>query len=159
MSTNAATLTEFLRRPKQVLLRVDKQDVVLVRRGGKPAIRLSLESRALAASSGIEIAADLLADAVLAVPEVPDRLAELLKRRFPWVRLLPLDARVTFVREFVETLQACASVRNPSCLDELLGDWKATAAVYADSALAAELHRPLPGTSVRVHRPARAKKR
>ena len=160
MSSGAETLTHFLRNPKQVLAKVDRQDVVLVRTGGRPAIRLSLESRAAAADSSSEMAAHLLADAVASLPEISGRLPELLEHRLPWVRLLPPGERMTFAREFVETLQACVSGGNTARLRDLLGDWKATAVVHSDPALAAELKRPLSGTRIRVPRPsARAAKR
>ncbi len=161
--TRSETLTGFLRRPKEILRHVDRQDVVLVRTGGKPAIRLSLESRAAASSAGSEMVAQLLAEVLAAIPGVPDRLAGALGRRLPWIRLLPDPDRRTFVQEFVETLEACAAVGNPARLDELLGDWKATAAIHADPALATELRRALRGGSARVPRPrartARAQKR
>jgi hypothetical protein len=153
MNVHAETLTEFLRKPNEVLKEVDKHDVVLRRTGGKPAVRLSLESRASAVSAGIELATHLLADAFAAVPEVPIKLAQLLERRFPWTRFLPTDDRLAFAREFVETLQACASVGSSARLEEMVRDWKATAAIHADPVLAAELKRTLPGTSRRVPPP------
>jgi len=159
-AAHAQTLTEFLRKPNQVLKKVDKHDVVLKRTGGKPSIRLSLESRVTASSAGSELAAHLLADAMTALPEIPDKLVPLLEHRFPWVRLLPADDRLAFAREFVETLQACVSVGSAAPLDQMIGDWKATATAYADPTLVARLKRPLPGSSTRVPRPAsRAKKR
>jgi hypothetical protein len=60
-----------------------------------------------------------------------------------------------FIREFAETLEACASVGKMDRLGELVDDWKATAAVHADPALAAKLKQPLPGTHDRVPRPSR----
>jgi hypothetical protein len=162
-SAHAETLTEFLRRPNQVLKKVEKHDIVLKRTSGKPSIRLSLESRASASSTGSELAALLLSDAVAAAPEImPNRLAVVLETRFPWMRLLPPEDRLAFTREFVDTLAACVSVGTSARLHELIGDWKATAAIHADPALVAELKRPLQGTSIRVPRPgagSRGKKR
>jgi hypothetical protein len=162
-SAHAETLTEFLRKPNQVLKKVEKHDVVLKRTSGKPSIRLSLESRASASDAGSELAALLLADALAAAPEImPDKLAAVLETRFPWVRLLPADDRLTFTREFVDTLAACVSVGTSARLHELIGDWKATASIHADPALVAALKRPLRGTSIPVPRPgpgSRGKKR
>ena len=50
MGTTAVTFSDFLRKPKQVVKKVDREDVLLVRTGGKPSLRLSLESRASATS-------------------------------------------------------------------------------------------------------------
>ncbi len=151
MSAHAETLTDFLRQPKPILKKLAREDVVL-RRRGEASLRLSLDTRAAASSTGTEIAASLLADLVN-VPEVPDSLARLLASRFPWMRFLAKDAKQAFVHEFIETVQACASVGNSAALDEVIAAWKSTAAIYADPKLAAELKRPLPATNTKVPRP------
>ncbi|HEX7500338.1 MAG TPA: hypothetical protein VF524_08530 [Polyangia bacterium] len=56
MSAHGDTLTDFLRQPRPILKKLAKEDVVL-RRRGEVALRLSLETRASASSSGTEIAA------------------------------------------------------------------------------------------------------
>jgi hypothetical protein len=154
------TLTDFLHRPARVLKKVGKEDVVL-RRRGKPSIRLSLETRQAsnaAASAAIlaraEEAASILSAALDVVSELPVRLPDLLARRYAWIRFLPADGRSTFAREYVETLQACASIGNTARLDEMLTSWKATAEVYADPALLLKLTGPLASpTGRRVPRP------
>jgi hypothetical protein len=148
MSTE--TLTDFLRQTKKVLKRVDKEDIVLSRRGKAP-IRISLETRNTSATSGLEVAADVLA--ALAAVEVPAHLPGVLEQRFPWVRFLPEHEQQRFTREFVETLQACASIGKTARLDELVQSWKSTAEIYADPELAADLKGPLPGTGKPVARP------
>jgi hypothetical protein len=154
MGAKAVTFSDFLRRPKEVVKRVDRADVLLVRTGGKPSLLLSLESRASAASTVHELGMKLAADAIDAVPQGRER-SELLVRHFPWLRFLPEGDRGLFERSFVETLQACVSLSNFAKLAELLGDWKATALVHADPALAADLRRPIPagGPSIPVKRP------
>ena len=151
MSAHVETLTDFLRQPKPILKKLAKSDVVL-RRRGDVALRLSLETRASACSSGTEIAASLLADLVN-VPQVPHTLGNLLAARFPWMKFLSKDAKQAFVHEFIETVQACASVGNSAALDEVIHGWKSTAAIYADPKLAADLSRSLPGTQAKVSRP------
>ena len=105
----------------------------------------------------------LAADAISTVPEGRSRRSELLVRHFPWVRFLPDGGRLLFERSFVETLLACVSLDNFAKLEELLGDWKATALVHADPALAADLRRPVPNDApeipVRRPRAHRASKR
>jgi hypothetical protein len=154
------TLTDFLHRPARVLKKVGKEDVVL-RRRGKPSIRLSLETRQIstaAASAAVlaraEEAASILSAALDGVSGLAARLPELLARRYAWIRFLPTDGRRTFAREYVETLQACASIGNTARLDEMLCSWKATAEIHADPALLAKLTGPLPApTRRRVPRP------
>jgi hypothetical protein len=155
--------SDFLREPTRALSRLERgEDVILRRRDGEP-LRLTLKSRGEAANLGTEIAARILAGALPALDSIDRVIGDALGERLPWVRLLPPDAREAFLREFAETLEACASVGNMSRLAEVLGDWKATAAIHADPVLAADLKRPLPGTSTRVPRPSpvasRAKKR
>ena len=151
MSAHAETLTDFLRQPKPILKKVAKEDVVL-RRRGEASLRLSLDTRAAASSTGTEIAASLLAELVN-VPRVPDSLARLLAARFPWMKFLAKDVKQAFVHEFIETVQACASVGNSAALDEVIVAWKSTAAIYADPKLAADLKRSLPGSHTKVSRP------
>jgi hypothetical protein len=151
MSAHADTLTDFLRQPKPILKKLAKEDVVL-RRRGEADLRLSLDTRAAGSSTGTEIAASLLAGLVN-LPQVPDSLARLLASRFPWMRFLATDAKQAFVHEFIETVQACASVGNSAALDEIIAAWKSTAAIYADPKLAADLKRSLPGSHTRAARP------
>jgi hypothetical protein len=151
MSAHADTLTDFLRQPKPILKKLAKEDIVL-RRRGEASLRLSLDTRAAASSTGTEIAANLLADLV-SIPQVVDSLARLLASRFPWMKFLSKGAKQAFVHEFIETVQACASVGNGAALDEVVAAWKSTAAIYADPKLAADLTRSLPGSHTKVVRP------
>ena len=129
---------------------VGKEDVVL-RRRGKPSIRLALETRQVstaAASAAVlaraEEAASILSAALDGVAELAAQLPELLARRYAWIRFLPTDGRSTFAREYVETLQACASIGNTARFEKMLCAWKATAEVYADPTLLAKLTVPCP---------------
>lgn len=150
------TLTTFLRDPKKVIARLRDGDVIVTRRKGK-ALRLSLESRAASAGEGTELAAHLLAE-TLEVADANKILQRALERRFPWMRFLPEDARQKFTREFVETLEACASIGNMARMTEVVHAWQSTAAVYADPKLLAELCRPLPGTKKQVPAPPKTKR-
>jgi hypothetical protein len=147
------TLTDFLREPKRVLKQVDKEDVVLARRG-KAAIRISLDSRVEAQQERSELAAHLLADAVALFPAIMTaRMTTILEKRFPWVRLLPTEDRAAFTQELVETMQACASVGKLARIEEIFHEWKATAEIYADPELAAKLKGPFAESSTPVRRP------
>jgi hypothetical protein len=151
MSAHAKTLTDFLRQPKPILKKLAKEDVVLRRRGAV-SLRLSLDTRAAASSTGTEIAASLLANLVN-IPKVRDSLARLLAARFPWMTFLAKDDKQGFVHEFIETVQACASIGNTAALDEVIHAWKSTATIYADPKLTADLKRSLPGSHAKISRP------
>src|ERR1022692_3997057 len=97
MSANAVMFSDFLRKPKQVVKKLDRADVLLVRTGGKPSLVLSLESRTSASNTRHELGMKLAADAISTVPEGRVR-SELLVRHFPWVRFLPEGGRSLFER-------------------------------------------------------------
>jgi hypothetical protein len=144
--------SEFLREPTQVLPHVERGEEVILRRRDGAALRLTLESDAAMAQTGTELAAYVLG---MMVPKMgADLLSRTLAPRLPWTRFLPAAELATFAREFAETLEACASIGNMNRVGELLRDWKATAEIHADPALAAELKRPLAGTTIRVARPS-----
>lgn len=162
VSSTVETWSDFLREPTRVVARVERGGEVVLRRRDGEALLLSLKSRGERTRGGTEIAAHVLADALRALDphDIERRLASVLSRRLPWLRLLPADVLAEFVREFAETLEACASVGEMSRLQDVLADWKSTASIYADPALTADLRRPLPGTSIPVPRPrAGVKKR
>ena len=153
------SVTDFLRQAKKVLKRVDREDVVLSRRGKEP-ILISLESRASAKAAkaqasyaAMENASRVLASALASVVEKAG-LTDVLAREYPWMRFLPPDAREQFTREFFDSVTAGASVGNLSELDAILHAWKSTAQIYADPELAADLKRPAEGTKRVVKRPA-----
>jgi hypothetical protein len=144
--------SDFLREPTRVLPQVERGEAVILKRRDGAALLLGLESRADDAQVGTEIAALVLAKVIPRMERA--LLAEALQPRLPWTRFLPVPALEEFGREFAETLEACASIGNMNRIAELLVDWKATAQAYADPALASDLRRPLPGTDLRVPRPA-----
>lgn len=153
MSRAVESWSDFLREPTRVLPQIERGEEVILRRRDGGALRLALESEAQAAEVGTEIAALVLAKALPGMDLT--FLAEVLRPRLPWTRFLPAPALEEFAREFAETLEACASIGNMNRISEVLSDWKATAEIYADPALASDLRRPLPGTDTRVPRPAR----
>jgi hypothetical protein len=153
---NLENWTDVLRDSKRVHRLVEKEDIVVARRGRSP-IRITTEERSRAVLSGLDVATRVLAELA---PQAQQQLAQSLGHQFPWVRFLPAPAKVEFAMAFADTAAACASIGNSAPLAELVGDWKRTAAIYADPELAGELRRALPGTNTRVPRPSpRAKKR
>ena len=59
------------------------------------------------------------------------------------MELLPDRDRRQFVADFVRAVSASAELGRWSVLEQVLVEWKATAAIYADPALAEDLARPL----------------
>ncbi len=151
MVATEVTLTTFLRDPHSVVEAVEHRDVVLRRRGG-PALRLSLESRSQQGGEGVALLSRLLGD-VLAGPARGPLLAAL-EAELAWTALLPEPEREAFLADFVRTARAAADVGVLSPLVAVLAEWKATAALHADPALAADLRRPLPGDGGPVPAPS-----
>lgn len=148
--TTVATLTDFLRDPNSIVAKLDRQDVVLKRRNAED-LRLSLRSRSEADDEGVRILAHLLGQA-LADDVVRDRLA-VAAGDISWVRFLPEPSRETFVDEFIHTAEAAAELGSMVPVARLLVEWKATAAIHADPALALELKRPIAEIGGRVSAP------
>ena len=149
-ATAEATLTDFLRDPKAVVDRLEHVDVVLHRRNAE-VLRLSLESRSEAVADGVRFVARML-NAALADAAVRGRL-EASAEAIPWLSFLPAPRRQEFLAEFFRTAEAAAELGVLTPLAQLLREWQATAAVYADPELAAELRRPLAGDGERVAAP------
>lgn len=149
-NTAEATLTDFLRDPKAVVDRLEHVDVVLHRRNAED-LHLSLESRTEAVADGVRFLARMLG-AALADAGVRDRL-QASAEAIPWLSFLPAMQRQAFLAEFFRTAEAAAELGVMTPLAQLLREWQATAAIYADPELAAELRRPLAGDGGRVPAP------
>jgi hypothetical protein len=144
------SMTVLLRDPKRVIRQVERVSEVLIKRRDAAPLRLALSSRAEAEREGTRLLARLLAKAL---PEVAGSLWPSLVDALPWLRFLPYTERPTFLREFLETVEACSSVGNNAALAQLLHEWKATAEVYSDPALADRLAGPSKGTRIKVRPP------
>lgn len=149
--TAEATLTDFLRDPKSIVDRLEHVDVVLHRRNADD-LYLSLESRTEAVAESVRFLARILS-AALSDPGVRDRL-EASVEAIPWLSFLPAHQRELFITEFFRTAEAAAELGVMTPLAQLLREWQATAVIYADPELAAELRRPLAGDGDRVPAPA-----
>ena len=69
------------------------------------------------------------------------------------MELLPDRDRRQFVADFVRAVSASAELGRWSVLEQVLVEWKATAAVHADPTLVEELARPLDQDLGRVPAP------
>lgn len=134
--------SEIARNPRDVAAAVEREGTArLDRRGeGQPFILMTL-SRYATNQSGIRFAERFLRTAVARSFEHGD-LNELLVEAFPWLRFIPEEHRAAFVKEFMDTFQACTDLDVWTPMQRLMREWKATAAVYADPELAAKLKGP-----------------
>ena len=148
-----ATITELLRDPKSVILKLEKASEILIERRDADPLRLGLSSRVEADRAGTALLARMLMKALPEIPELTKLVWEPLLDAHPWLRFLPEQERATFVREFADTMAACAAIGNNAPLSQLLHEWKATAEIHADPALADALNRRSSGTSMKVPRP------
>ena len=149
--TAEATLTDFLRDPNSIVEQLERQDVVLHRRNASD-LRLSLQSRSEADDEGVRFVAHLLGQA-LTDDLVGARLVSA-AAAIPWVTFLPEQSRRTFVEELIRTAEAAGELGSMAALAQLLVEWKATAAIHADPALAVELTRPITKIGSRVPAPS-----
>ena len=136
-----ATFSEFLRQPKQVIRQLDKAARVIIERRDADDLVLMKAARAEASAEGVEIVAHVLAKSLSKIPS--EVFAHALQERLPWARFLPPEERETFTREFLTTAEASGAAGNTAALAQLIHEWKATAEVWSDLKLAAELRRPL----------------
>lgn len=137
-----ATLSEFLREPKRVIRQLDKAARVVIERRDADDLVLMNAARAEEDSEGVEIVAHVLAKALSQIPS--EVFGHALEERLPWARFLPPAERERFTREFLATAEASGAAGNTAALAQLIHEWKATAEVWSDPKLAAELRRPLP---------------
>lgn len=140
--TTEVQWSELQRDPRGVAALADQGDVRVRRRDGVPLL-LVREDRASSAASGAVTAARALRNALAHLP--PAEAVDALVEEFPWVDLLPDADRKLFAVEFVRAVQAAAELGQWSVLTQVLVEWKATAAIHADPALAEQLVRPLDG--------------
>jgi hypothetical protein len=138
MTRHETTFSAMLRESGEVLREVDKHDVLLHRRDGADVmlVRADREAGVRESLGATAQLLSLLPDDVLReyVPE--------LTRKMPWLRFLPPDDRVTFVRELVEAAEACVAVGVFDPMGRLLDEWHATAAVWASPAAVESLREP-----------------
>ena len=99
--------------------------------GSMETVRLTLETRAQAHPAAVDLLARLIGVA-LGDEDGARRLSERLVDALPWARFLPEDDRSVFLGEVASCAEACAAVGVWAPLDQLVREWRHTAAVYAD---------------------------
>ncbi|MHA6621242.1 hypothetical protein [Pseudonocardia sp. DLS-67] len=137
--TTEVLLRELQRDPDGVAALADRDDVRVQRRGGEPLLLLREDRAHAAADAALAVAGALRA----ALLHLDESAHEALTGEFPWVDLLPVDDRRHFVSEFARAVQTSAELGQWDVLSQALLEWRGTAAVHAEPALAAELSRPV----------------
>jgi hypothetical protein len=136
------TVTEFARNPNRALKKIEQGDIILRRTNCKGSIRVSLESRDQAASTGMGEMARVLALFIQTLPSTSGTHRRL-ATHYPWVRFLPERDRAEFVREILETMKACASINSFSPIEAVVNAWRSSAEIHADPELLAQLTKRL----------------
>ncbi|WP_436493852.1 hypothetical protein [Actinokineospora sp. HUAS TT18] len=135
--------SELQRDPKSVAALADQGDVHVRRRDGA-ALLLTRVDRAAATASGAIHAARALRSLLAHLPsETLAAAAASLADEFPWVDVLPPEDRRQFVADFARAFQGSAELGHWGMLDQTIREWRATAAIHADAALAACLAEPI----------------
>jgi hypothetical protein len=135
--------SELQRDPKSVAALADSGDVRVRRRDGA-ALLLTRVDRAAAAADGAVHAARALRSLLNHLPKEAWNAAALsLIDEFPWVDALPAEDRHQFVTDFARAFLASAELGQWSMLEQIIREWRNTAAVHADHELATSLARPV----------------
>jgi hypothetical protein len=129
--------SDLLRRPKEVTAEVDVGDVLL-RRRHEPDLRLTRADRDAQRVDAFAALSRALRN--LAVHN-PTALETALADSFPWIEFLPAGDRRLFIDEFLRVVTAATALDSFEALTELILEWRATAEVHADPALARRLRR------------------
>lgn len=134
--------SELQRDPKQVARLAEEGAVRVRRRDGAPLLLLR-EDSARSQSEGSVAAARALRNVLVHLPH--DAAAHWLLDEFPWADVLPDSSRVQFVRDFARAFQASAELGEWSVLAQTIREWRSTAAIHAEPALAERLSAPIDG--------------
>jgi hypothetical protein len=133
---------EVARAPRDVAAAVESSGQIRVeRRGGGAAFVISREDRVRQVEGAMGAVARLIRN--LVSHDQLDKLEALLVDALPWSRFLPAKDRQEFAREIAWTIEICTDPDMWPPLGRMLHDWRQTAAVHADPALAKELYQAL----------------
>lgn len=134
--------SDIARNPREVAATVEREgEARLERRGeGQPFVLMAAWRRD-ADRAGVHTAERLVRNAISHATRIGD-LDDLMIETFPWTRFLPAEERGEFAVSFSETYSACVDLGTWAPLEQLLVEWRATAAIHADPALAAKLRGP-----------------
>ncbi|MDT5026711.1 MAG: hypothetical protein QOE61_3137 [Micromonosporaceae bacterium] len=132
--------SDLQKDPKGVAELADSGQVRVIRRDGVNLV-LMREDRVVAASAGAVIAARAFRHIIEGVQDTS--IGKSMAEEFPWLTVLPEDDLHEFVHDFVKATLAAAELARWEIIDQLIQEWKATASIHADPALALELTTPI----------------
>jgi hypothetical protein len=142
MPTQEVQWSDLARDPKSVAALADAGDVRLKRRDGADLV-LTRADRVAAADEGAVTAARAFRNILTHIGA--DAVAQSFIDEFPWVQVLPEEDIREFVQDFVRSAQVAAELGRWELLSQLVREWKATAAIYAEPGLAERLRAPVDG--------------
>jgi hypothetical protein len=136
--------SELQTDPKKVAAIADQDGGVrVIRRDGANLI-LTREDRVEQSEAGAVFAARAMRQlAQMMLQEDFDGFVAALIREFPWIAQLPPEDIRGFIKDFVKALLAAAELMHWQIVEQVVREWKATAAIYADPGLAKRLSTPI----------------
>jgi hypothetical protein len=135
MATVEFMISELQREPRKVLEHLERGDIILKRRG-QAALRLTVEGRDAERDAAYAAMVRLVRNLVV---HGQAGVEEAMIDAFPWSGFLSDHERTVFGAELSSMLVATAELETTAPLAQLVVEWRATAAVRADPALAARL--------------------
>lgn len=137
MASSVLQWSDLARNPRQIADIVERDGEARIERRGNEQLILLEAKRYDEAVAHLDTVTRLLQSYLLT------RSIEIaVQETFPWTGALPADAREEFFAEFVETFKMCKGLDVWKPLDQMLIEWKATAAIHADPELADALRGP-----------------
>jgi len=116
--------------------------IVLQQRGDRPAWVLEPKPQVDATAAAVGYLSAALT-ALLHNEALANRFVDEFTQVFPWVGFLPAEDKTEFVKETASTLRACASIGRFTALENMIDDWRNTAEIWSDPALASALTAPV----------------
>ena len=139
-ATSEVQWSQLQRDPKSVAALADAGEVRVHRRDGADLL-LRREDSVTAASEGAFAAVRALRNILAHLPL--EAAVEALSEEFPWLSLLPAEELPLFVADFTRSARISAELSQWSVLAGTVREWRATAAIYAEPGLLAQLTGPL----------------
>lgn len=125
---HATETVEKLKRSRSRALRVR-------RRGAEEDLVLTTATRVAQDEQVVEVAIRLLR-AIMSNPVMRSaHLLDVLPEVFPWIRFLPAEDKLAFVRELIDVMSAGEELDSPVPVLQAIAEWRSTAQVYADPEL------------------------
>jgi len=135
-------ITTFAREYAALLDAHPDDELVLERRAGKGAVVVRSLRLAQSDRQAVQAVSHVLSH-LLAQTDLSAAIADGLQDEFPWMALLPAPVRGECARELLIVLRASAAVGRYGALHDTLDSWTATAEIYTDSHLVAQLTEPV----------------